>query len=120
MRFRTFLLFILLLSQPLAAFSMNCGMSADGAAVPTASDAHCGGHANTADNSVNGHEQAPDQQPGSHATAGGHCQFCTAGAFLPLPAVLDQSSPLFSTVARPATDHAPQFQSGPLFRPPIH
>ena len=50
MRFRTFILFILLLSQPLAAFSMNCGMpmndAADSAAV---SDEHCGGHANVAD-----------------------------------------------------------------------
>ena len=121
MRFRTLILFILLLSQPLAAFSMNCGMSmndaADGAAV---SDEHCGGHANVADDSVNDHEQLPDQHPAGHTAAGGHCQFCASGAFLPQAASQGESASLFTSVARPAADHAPQFQSGPLFRPPIH
>jgi hypothetical protein len=120
MRFRTFILFILLMSQPLAAFSMNCGMPMhDTTAAATVSDEHCGGHANTADDSMNGQEQLPDQHPASHATAGGHCQFCAAGAFLPQAASQGESEPLFTSVARPVADHAPQFQSGPLFRPPI-
>jgi hypothetical protein len=121
MRRRTFLLFILLLSQPLAAFNLNCGMPVNDAIVGSAvSDAHCADHASDARESVNGHEQVPDQHPAGHAAAGGHCQFCAAGAFLPPAAsLLTVSLPVGSSTL-PSAAPAPQFQSGPLFRPPIH
>ncbi len=121
MRFRTFIFFILLLSQPLAAFELNCGMPMhDAAAGATVSDEHCGGHASIATDSLSSHEQSPGQQPAGHAAAGGHCQFCASGAFV-LPVTT-----LLTVAARTENSNlsvvalVPQFQARPLFRPPIH
>lgn len=121
MRFRTLILFMLLLSQPLAAFNLNCGMPMhDAAAGAAVSDGHCGGHVSARNDAVTGHEQAPDQHPASHAVTGGHCQLCASGVFL-LPLVPPgEAAPLFLSALQRVADHAPQFQSGPLFRPPIH
>jgi hypothetical protein len=121
MRFRTFILFILLLSQPLAAFELNCGMPMHDVAVgTTVSDEHCGGHANIANDSLSGHEQSPDQQqPAGHATAGGHCQFCASGAFVLPVATLLAVAALTENLHLPVVAPAPQFQARPLFRPPI-
>jgi hypothetical protein len=121
MRFRTFILFILLLSQPLAAFELNCGMPMHDAAVgATVSDEHCSGHANIANDSLSGYEQSPDQQqPAGHATSGGHCQLCASGAFvLPVVTLVTVGS-LTENSNLPVVAPAPQFQARPLFRPPI-
>lgn len=121
MRFRTFILFILLVSQPLAAFELNCGMPVHDAAFgATLSDEHCGAHANIANDSLGGYEQSPDQpQPAGHATSGGHCQLCASGAFVLSLTTLVTVGSLTENSTLPVVAPAPQFQARPLFRPPI-
>lgn len=106
------MLVLLLLSQPLAAFELNCGVGMGQEA--TVSSEHCAGHSSDAGQ----HQQAPDEQPG-HTMAGGHCQSCVSGVLLvPFASVPD--SILVATSDGGSTPlGAAQHQSGPLYRPPI-
>jgi hypothetical protein len=92
----------------------------DTAAGSAVSDEHCSGHADiTADDSLSGNQQTPDQHPVGQAATGGHCQFCGAGAFVLPVMTLTAVAPLAGALTLPIAEPAPQFLARPLFRPPI-
>jgi hypothetical protein len=109
----------MLLSQPLAAFDLNCsiGMGHGGS---KASSEHCAGHSGAAHDAAGDQQQTTDEQPVGPAASGGHCQSCVFGVvLLPVATHFDSiSAPSASALL--VTLLVPQFQSGPLYRPPIH
>jgi len=106
------MLVLLLLSQPLAAADFNCGVGMGQPA--TDSSEHCAGHSNGA----GPHQPASDEQHG-HTLAGGHCHSCGSGVLL-IPVSTRLDSIFIATAGeRSIPLRAAQFQSGPLYRPPI-
>ena len=127
MPFRIVMLVLLLLSQPLAAFDLYCGIGM-GQSTPGSSE-HCAGHSGhaygTAGNQQQTSQQTFDeppshQQSSGHTANGGHCQSCVSGVVLLPVATRFDSVPVPTASTILITLFVPQFQSGPLYRPPIH